>query len=147
MAMFSILFCRNLLRKWMGMLPCFHWQWNRSVWPSSQEMALWEEQHLFTLSLLTVSYYLHAFLIPCILCIHIVGMWQALPRLVVLAMRHQAPSFLSQALNYEFAPQQHRAASSYSRLLYQQEKGTRLLWFNFLCVLRQSQQFTDSLMF
>lgn len=27
------------------------------------------------------------------------------------------------------------------------KKGARLLWFNFLCVLRQSQQFTNSLMF
>lgn len=60
----------------------------------SQEMA---QQHFSTFPLLAVSYYLHAFLIPRILCVHIASMWQALPCSEALPMKHPAPSFLSQA--------------------------------------------------
>lgn len=76
------------------------------------------QQHFSTL--LAVSYYLHAFLIPRILCIHIASMWQALPCSEALPTKHPAPSFLSQACSghNELAA----ASSAHSQLLYQREK-------------------------
>lgn len=100
-----------------------------------QEMA---QQHFSTFPLLAVSYYLHAFLIPRILCVHIASMWQALPCSEALPMKHPAPSFLSQACS---GHNELAAASSSSQQQQQhtvsfctrQKKGARLLCDSISC--------------
>lgn len=102
-------------------------------------------QHFATLPPLAVSYYLHAFLIPRILCVRIAGMWQASPRSQALPMRHPAPSFLSQACSGHNVL---AAASSAQSPFCTNKKRCTPSYDSISCERYVNlQQFTDSLMF